>query len=95
MPVKNKNCNFTDPVNYKGETPTSTDEAFEFSTANCSTTVLEQKTNATTGAEFYLNKSVNYGDVIVIGFLIIFLVFGVTKFFINRIIPKMIDFKRH
>lgn len=50
--------------------------------------------NTTTGAEFMIKKSVSYGDFLVITFLMIFLIFGIMKFLINFLIPKLMNFKR-
>jgi hypothetical protein len=44
--------------------------------------------------EFYLHKDMSYGDFLVITFLTIFLIFGITKFLINFFIPKFINFKK-
>lgn len=44
--------------------------------------------NSTTGAEFYLDKRVSYGEVLVLTFLMIFLVFGILKFLTDFLIPK-------
>lgn len=93
--VENIKCEFSDPELYDGDAPTSTDQEFEFSAVNCSTTVLMKKENATTGAEFYLSETINYGDALIVGFLLLFLIFGIVKFFLRTIIPKMVDFKRH
>lgn len=83
------------PELHNGATPTSTDQDFEFSELKCTTTMVDKKVNSTTGAEFYLNKSYTYGDILIAGFLLLFAIFGVVKFFLNTIIPKAIDFKRH
>lgn len=85
-------CDFKTPVNL--ETLPKYD--WEYSEMDCdftaSTTELIE--NTSTGAEFYINKSVSYGDFLVLTFLMLFLIFGITKFLIDFIIPKRMNFKR-
>lgn len=50
--------------------------------------------NIETGREFYVNKTISYGDILMITFVMIFLVFGITAFLLNFFIPKFINFKR-
>lgn len=50
--------------------------------------------NEDTGAEFFIDKSVSYGDILVVSFLMLFLIFGVMKFILNFFIPKLVNFKR-
>jgi len=45
--------------------------------------------------EFYINKTISYGDVLTITFLTIFLVFSIVGFIIKFLIPKFINFKRN
>jgi len=46
------------------------------------------------GNDFYFEKTINAGDVILITLLFIILVFGISKFLLDFIIPKRINFKR-
>jgi len=91
------NCDFSDPVLYTGESPTSTDQVFNFKNATCTVVDerFEEKVNATTGARFTVDKTINLGQVIIISFLIIFFIAGVVKFFSDLIIPDFVDFKHH
>lgn len=78
-------CIFSNPVNAMGETPATGDNYFVFSKMSC---VSDTKTiiqNESTGANFYIDKTLNYGDIILIAFFIIFLIFGVFKFVWNFI----------
>jgi len=95
------NCQFYDPVDL-GASPKSD---FEFSKMTCSGTstelgvsvfdeTIELIQNDDTGSEFYLEKSVDYGDLLISFFLIVFLLFGIFKFFIDFLIPKFMNFKR-
>lgn len=69
---------------------------FEYSEMNCNATSNPQQweliENATTS--FYLTKTINYGEILIITFLMLFLIFGISKFLVNFIIPKKISFKR-
>lgn len=76
-------CEFSNPVNYLGEVATS-GEAWNFKTSICDELELfELIENASTGAEFYISKTVSYGDVLLIIFVSVILVFGLFKFIWN------------
>jgi len=78
-------CQFSDPVNYLGA-PASEGEFWNFQTLNCdSEQRFELIQNPTTGGEFYLDKTMSYGDLILIIFVSIFLIFGIFKFVWNFI----------
>jgi len=55
---------------------------------------IEKIENASTGSEFYVSKTINYGDILLSFFILLFVVFGVFKFLISFVIPKFINFKR-
>lgn len=57
-------CEFWDPINLN----TTTTPDFEFSKLNCTSTLIESVLNSTTGAEFYLSKTIDYGDVVIFWF---------------------------
>ena len=90
------NCQFSEPQIFDGSIPTNTDQIFNFSKADCSTTdeTLALIQNPTTSTEFYLSQTISYGDFLVISFLILFLVLGITKFLIDWFIPKRMNFQR-
>jgi len=60
----------------------------------CDPVILQLVGNETTEAEFYLQKTINYGDILIIGFLMIFLAFGILKFITDFLIPKLVNFRR-
>jgi len=82
------NCDFTDPIKLGTEKMPD----WEYSKMGCIFTEQEISSelieNSTTGAEFYLDKRVSYGEVLVLTFLMIFLVFGILKFLTDFLIPK-------
>lgn len=88
-------CEFQDPKTHTGQTPTSTD-FWNYQKAICqgTSTSLELIENASTGASFYISKEVGYGDILIVTFLMLFLVFGILQFLIGFIIPKFISFRR-
>ena len=70
------NCDFSVPIDL-GNASTSD---WEFSQMNCTSTLFEQISNSTSGAEFFISKTLTYGDVVVFWFLTIFLVAGILTF---------------
>lgn len=50
--------------------------------------IYTQIQNASTDAEFYLEKTINYGDLLIIIFLSIFLIFGIISFLWKFIYSK-------
>lgn len=84
------NCEFNNPVNLGTEEVPD----FEYSELNCTNTSLELIQNTETGAEFYIQKDINYGEAIIIIFLILFAIFGIVKLIADFFIPHKIDFKR-
>jgi len=89
-------CEFQSPKTWEDQTPTSSDDFWQYSELKCESQdiKIDLIENATTGAEFYLDKSVSYGDFLIIVFLMIFLIFGIMKFLVNFLIPKLMNFKR-
>jgi len=85
-------CQFSVPVNLA----TDPKEDFEYSVMNCqaTSTSLELIENATTGASFFLRQEITYGDILVITFLMLFLIFGILKFLTDFLIPKIFNWKR-
>ena len=84
-------CQFSAPVNL--ETPPKYD--WEYSLMNCqATTTFELIENASTGASFYLRQEISYGDILVITFLTLFLIFGILKFLTDFLVPKLFNWKR-
>jgi hypothetical protein len=79
-------CIFSNPVNYLDASPTS-EQMFQFKSERCTTTepIYSLIQNTSTEAEFYVEKTLSYGDLILIVFLSIFLIFGIFKFLWNFI----------
>ncbi len=70
-------CDFLSPVNYNGEFPTSS-EFWNFSEVVCSST---NETLIASGSEnFIIDNSINYGQILIILFLILGIVFNLTIF---------------
>lgn len=55
---------------------------------------IELIQNTTTGAEFYLDKTISYGDFLVSTFLLILIIAIIIKIIFDSEIPKRINFKR-
>ena len=75
-------CIFSQPQNYQGNPPNN-HEAFAFAHAVCTSASTEQITNSNIPADFYLKKSVDYGQILIIIFLFLMFVFGAVKFVWN------------
>ena len=86
-------CEFQTPKTHTGETPTSTD-FWNYQEMICSSTLETLIENASTGASFYLSKQIGYGEILIITFLVLFLVFGIFNFLIKFFLPQKITFKR-
>ena len=85
-------CTYSEPVNLG----TEENPSWAYSKADC---ILPDETieliqNSTTGAEFYITKKLDYGDIIIWSFLAIFLIFGILKFITDFLIPKLVNFRR-
>lgn len=57
-------------------------------------TTTEIIVNTSTGAEFYIDKTISYDEIIIIILLLLFLIFGIAKFLINFVIPKIVRLNR-
>ena len=75
-------CDFSLPLNYQGSPP-SAGEPFAFSHSVCTSASTEQISNSNIPADFYLHKSVDYGQILIIIFLFLMFVFGAVKFVWN------------
>lgn len=89
------NCEFLNPKTFDGGSPTSTD-FWNYQDLICegTSTQFELIENASTGASFYISKIINYGDILIITFLMLFLIFGSLKFLTDFLIPKLFNWKR-
>jgi hypothetical protein len=50
--------------------------------------------NDTNGADFYVNQTIDYGQIILILFVLLFAIFGIVKAIADFWIPKRTDFKK-
>ncbi|MCX6721569.1 MAG: hypothetical protein NTY04_00005, partial [Candidatus Staskawiczbacteria bacterium] len=79
------NCNFSQPVNYQGNPPGKQD-AFAFTQMTCDGTIgtggsTEQIVGPGMGSgTFWISKQLDYGQVLILTFLLIFFVGFVVKF---------------
>lgn len=55
-------CEFSNPVNYLGQEPLE-GEDWEFKNLTCTQEYLEYNENLSTGADFYLDQRLSYGDI--------------------------------
>lgn len=72
-------CVYSVPLNYLGNPPGEA-EFWQFSEMNCG--LPEYYTfiqNPETESSFYLTKTLTYGDILVVVFLSLFLLFGIIK----------------
>jgi hypothetical protein len=81
------NCIFSEPVEI------ATDN-WEYSAINCTSTettsTIALISNPNTGAEFYLDKKINYGDVLILVFLLSFFIFCIFKVVSDFFIPRRV-----
>jgi hypothetical protein len=92
--MENFNCIFSEPVLFTGEPPATTTDIWQFSEMECFSSSTELIQNASTGAEFYLQKSIDYGDVLILIFFLLFAIFGTIKIIGDFWIPRRMDFHR-
>ena len=88
-------CDFYKPQLFNGENPSSTDEFWQFAKANCTSTQTELIVNDENASFFFLDKSITYGDFLIITFLFLFAVFSIVHFLTDWFIPKKLDWKQH
>lgn len=80
---------FSLPLTCEGTPPTTSTDFWQYSKMVKEEERIELIENATTGATFFLNKEITYGDFLIIVFLMLFLIFGIVRFFINFIMKKI------
>jgi len=73
------NCNFSQPVDYTGMPPAES-EPFAFTQMTCTS---DTKENITGVGDFWIAKQMDYGQVLILTFLLIFFVGFVAKFLWN------------
>jgi len=85
-----ENCIFSNPVLFNGEPPATSTDFFQFSQMTCSNTEETLIQNTSTGAEFYFKNSITSGEVLVLVFLLLFAIFGITKIIADFFIPHRV-----
>jgi hypothetical protein len=80
-------CVFSSPVNIGSTTAYSILNC----TSSASTNTIAQVNNTSTGAEFYLDKTINYGEVLILVFLLLFAIFGIVKIISDFFIPRRVS----
>ena len=70
------NCTLSQPVNYTGEPPAA-GEPFAFTQMTCASSTKEEITGT---GDFWISKQVDYGQVLILTFLLIFFAGFVVKF---------------
>jgi len=71
-------CIFSEPVNQFDSAPAE-GEIWNFKTLNCDTPATLELIVNDSGSQFYIYKVMSYGDLIIISFISIFLVFMIIK----------------
>jgi len=71
------NCNFDTPLNYEGVAPAE-GEPFAFSNMICVDSKTEQIVG-TNSETFYIDKTLSYGQIIIIAFLLTLYIFLVLQ----------------
>lgn len=77
------NCEYSEVINL--EPDPELPAQWHYSKATCQIETIELIRNSETGAEFYIEKTMSYGDLLLITFISIFLIFGILKFIWNFI----------
>lgn len=77
-------CDFTEAINLGTvELPD-----WEYSKISCEPEINEIITSSTTEANFYIQKTINYGEVIIIWFLTLFTIVLICKIIFNFLWKK-------
>lgn len=87
------NCVYSVPINLG----TEENPNWAYSVMNCEFSELENPAiliQSEDSAEFYLDKTISYGDLLLLVFLSMFLIFGIVKFLTGFLIPQLMNFKR-
>jgi hypothetical protein len=80
-------CEYSLPVNYQGSPPAQ-GELWAFSYASCNQPIYTIIQNSENGAEFYIQKTLSYGDLLLVIFFSIFLVWGIVRFLWNFVYER-------
>jgi len=72
-------CIFSAPLDFEGNVPVEK-EPFAFSVMTCTDNNFSIITNEITGASFSVDKTLSYGDILILIFIILFFGYGVFRF---------------
>lgn len=81
------NCESSNPVDYEGNAP-EPGELWHFKDIQCTSDQTVLLSSSDTDAEFYLNKTLDYGQIVLIIILSIALIFGILNFLWNFFFKK-------
>lgn len=86
-------CEFSNPQTWDGETPANLVETWNFKNVSCegiyTPDTIELIINETYPTrEFYVQKTLTYGEAILIWFLTIFIIFSIGKMVFNFLWKK-------
>jgi len=91
----NYRCEFDSPRNWENEAPVSKSDFWNYSEISCTSTeptsTIALISNPDTGAQFYLDKTLNYGEVLILVFLLLFAIFGIVKIIADFFIPRRVS----
>jgi len=76
-----------------GDDPVATETLLEDPCICCTTTLTEIQ-NTTTGASFWIDSRISYGDILISTLLMIILIGLIGSALISFLIPKRMNFKR-
>lgn len=82
-------CEYNTPLTASGTVPVE-GEVWQFSNVNCDYPYFTLIENGE-GQQFYVNEQINYGDFIIIVFLLIFLLIFLAKIIWDFLVP--VNFK--
>jgi hypothetical protein len=88
-------CEFSNPVDFQGNVPSSSTRSWNFKILTCSSTtstlpvyISEIISTSTPEKNFYLSKTIDLGQMLIIGFIILFLLFGAVLSIKNLFFKK-------
>lgn len=94
--MENIQCDFSTPLDYQGSVPESSTSTWNFSQLNCTSTPATSTMELIQSeqSEFYLEKGIDYGQILIGFFLLLILIFGSLNFVFDFWIPKKFTFKK-
>lgn len=87
-------CEFLNPVDFQGNVPASSTDFWNFKNLTCSSTtstlpayISEIISTSTPEKNFYLSKTIDLGQILFLGFFLLFFLFAIV-FSIKKIVFK-------